>query len=163
MSNINSLQRTHIKDAPTQYFGTTWRNHLLRRHDCSITTQEKVLNSQARTKAKWKVTNSGRTVLYYKPIEHECEFCFSLNWRPAVLSSNILQSESVFRNRILASGKTTVRPCLEHVSAPLFPNFVLFLIFVTSLYAISQTSICAIEFFWDKTLSQNGDLNCLLR
>lgn len=76
------------------------------------------------------MTNSGRTVLFFKPIECECEFCFRLNWRPTILSSYILQYESAFRNRILALGKTTVRPCLKHVSAPLFPNFVLFLIFV---------------------------------
>lgn len=107
MSSINSLQRTHIKDAPTQYFDTTWRNRLLCRHDCSVSTEEKILKNQARTEGKWKVTNSGRTILYFKPIECECEFCFRLNWRPAILSSNIPQSESAFRNRILASGKTT--------------------------------------------------------
>ena len=54
MSIINSFQRTHIKDAPTQYFGTKRSNDFLRRHDCSISTLQNILNNQARTQVNEK-------------------------------------------------------------------------------------------------------------
>jgi hypothetical protein len=137
------------------------RNHFLRRHDFNSSTQRDVLNNRGQTanrkRPKADVENCTLNRMCVR-----VSVCFALIGGLASYrqTSSDLKVHSEIESQLQARQR-----CDLVLSMCVFRCFEFRFLSncVTSLYIISQTSICAIEFFWEKTLSETGDLKLHVR